>query len=247
MRQKQIIGNWKMNGTLQESCEYFDFLLPKLSKNLPFKVKLAVPYTLLTFLFEKVKESCIEIGAQNMHAEENGPFTGEISSNMIQDAGARFVLLGHSERRQLLNESDILIQKKIKKAFSVGLKVVLCIGETLEERESGREKNVLTRQILEGIPPEIIGELALAYEPVWAIGTGCRATDAQVEEIHAFCRELYAVHWGKEAAQALTILYGGSVTPSNASALLRKENIDGALVGGASLNPESFLQIIQSL
>lgn len=248
MRQKLIVGNWKMNGTLEFTKSYLETLLLKISNPCFSRVMLALPYTLISLASEMSRGSSVEIGAQNMYEEENGAFTGEVSASLIQDAGASFVILGHSERRRLFHETGPLLRKKILKAFSFGLQPILCIGETLEERELGQAKTVLERQlydVLEGLTPKDLGKLVVAYEPVWAIGTGKSATAAEAEEIHSFCRALLEKWFGKELSNLLPIIYGGSVNSENALNFLKKENIDGALIGGASLDPESFLTIIQ--
>jgi triosephosphate isomerase (TIM) len=247
MKQKRIVGNWKMHGTLGHVKAYLDALLPNLPKG-P-KVMLAVPYPLLFPLSERVAGSGIEVGAQNMHEQEEGAFTGEVSPLLLLDVGARFVIIGHSERRTLFHETNSQIQKKVARALSSGLEPILCIGESLEQRESGQAEAILEEQLLaalEGVSSEDISKVTIAYEPIWAIGTGKTATPELAEEVHFFCRSILAKLYGKSVADLLSILYGGSVKPSNASSLFQKENIDGALVGGASLDPESFLKIIQS-
>ena len=249
MRQKLIAGNWKMHRTLEFTRNYLDVLLPKIPKVHSSRVLLAVPYTLISIAAEMTKGAFIEIGAQNLCEEESGAFTGEVSASLIQDAGASFVIIGHSERRRVFNETDLSLRKKLQRALSLGIQPILCIGETLEERELKLTENILKQQlysVLEGFSLEDVKKIVIAYEPVWAIGTGKSATPEEAEEIHRFCRALLGNWFGKELSSLLPILYGGSVNAENASKFFQKENIDGALVGGASLDPENFLKIIQS-
>lgn len=248
MRQTLIAGNWKMNGTLSQAEKYLDILLPHLP-SLKKRVLLAVPFTLLSMMSQKAKGSSLEIGAENMSDQAMGAFTGEISCHMLQDAGASFVILGHSERRHLFQETDEFIHKKIVKAISSNMQPILCVGETLEEKDSGEAEKVLRRQIsgaLHGLSNEEVSRVIIAYEPVWAIGTGINATPELAEAMHKFCRGVLWELFSKEIAELLPILYGGSVKSDNIASYLQKEHIDGALVGGASLDPHSFLHIIQS-
>lgn len=236
-----IIGNWKMYKTVDEALEFVKTLASLTSKS-QVELGIAVPFTALlpvASMVEQLKLS-LWVGAQNMHDEAEGAYTGEISARMLRDVGAQFVILGHSERRQHFGESNSFINRKVKRALQEGLHVVLCVGETREEREAGREEAVLQEQLLkslEGI--KNLDEVTLAYEPIWAIGTGKVATPADAQKVHAFCRKLIAKRWGAEIA----ILYGGSVKPENSGALLCEEDIDGLLVGGASLDPDSFAKI----
>jgi triosephosphate isomerase (TIM) len=247
MKQKRIVGNWKMHGTLGHAKAFLDAVLPNLPEG-P-RVMLAVPYPLILPISERVSGTKLEIGAQNMHEEEEGAFTGEVSPLLLLDVGARFVIIGHSERRTLFHEKSPQIKKKVARALSAGLEPILCVGESLEEREAGLAESILEKQIcaaLEGVSVEDISKVTIAYEPIWAIGTGKSATPELAEEVHFFCRSLLERLYGKEIADLIPILYGGSVKPSNAASLFQKDNIDGALIGGASLDPESFLKIIQS-
>ena len=249
MRQKLIAGNWKMHGTLEFTRHYLDVLISKIPEVRSSRVLLAVPYTLISLAAERVKGTFVEIGAQNLCEEESGAFTGEVSASLIQDAGASFVIIGHSERRRVFNETDFSLRKKLQRAFSLGIQPILCIGETLEERELKLTENILKQQlysVLEGFSLGDVKKIVIAYEPVWAIGTGKSATPEEAEEIHRFCRALLETWFGKELSSLVPILYGGSVNAENALKFFQKENIDGALVGGASLDPESFLKIIQS-
>lgn len=248
MRQTLIAGNWKMNGTLSQAEKYLETLLPQIS-SLNKNILLAVPFTLLSTMSQRVKGSSLKIGAQNMSDQDMGAFTGEISCSMIQDAGARFVILGHSERRHLQQETDELIHKKLMKAISLHMQPILCVGETLQEKESGEAEKVLHKQLqgaLEGLSSEEASRVVLAYEPVWAIGTGVNATPELADAMHKFCRNVLCELFSKEIAELVPILYGGSVKPDNITSFLQKEHIDGALIGGASLDPLSFLRIIQS-
>lgn len=248
MRQKLIAGNWKMHGTLEFSKKYLDFLLPKVPPSL--RVLIAPPYPLIAPMVARSQGFSIEMGAQNMHAENEGAFTGEVSALLLREIGAKFVILGHSERRHLFGETSAFIRKKVFQALVHGLQPIVCIGETLEEKESGKTKATLERQLfeaLEGLTPEEVEKVVIAYEPVWAIGTGKSASVDLAEEMHGFCRLFLAEIFGKKVSDRLPILYGGSVKLENAHAFLKQENIDGALIGGASLDPEGFLHIIQSI
>jgi triosephosphate isomerase (TIM) len=234
-----IIGNWKMYKTGSEAKSFILSLIP-LIENTSKQAFLAVPFTSIQEACEAARGSRIVIGAQNMHDAEEGAFTGEVSASMLTQAGAQFVILGHSERRHLFFETNAFIHRKIKSALKAGLTPILCIGETEEERKQGRTKEVLTRQLKEclgDLTESDIMRLAIAYEPVWAIGTGQSATPAMAQETHALIRE----HLPKK----IPILYGGSVKPDNAEALLSQPDINGALVGGASLNVETFVRIIE--
>lgn len=244
-RKVYVIGNWKMYKTAREAVDYIEAFLPKIEK-CKAQVFLAVPFTSIASAAQFAKDTPVVIGAQNMNDAREGAFTGEIAGLMLKEAGAEFVILGHSERRHVFGESDAFIHKKVLRALQDDLIPVLCVGETLHEREQGKTEEVLKRQIgsaLEGIPKEDAGKIILAYEPVWAIGTGKTATPKMAEEAHAFCRECLAEFVGKRKAGAMPILYGGSVKPDNAAQIAAEKNIDGVLVGGASLDPETFAQI----
>lgn len=243
------IGNWKMYKTSQEALHYLEELAPLLQngqKGVKAEVCLAVPYTSIRSAAEYGKEIGVKIGAQNMNDAREGAFTGEIAGLMLKEAGAEFVLLGHSERRHLFGEGLPFIHKKVVRALQEGLQPILCVGETLEEREAGREEEVLREQIesaLEGISAAEGASLLLAYEPVWAIGTGKPSTPKMAGEAHAFCRKVLEEVWGKKAASQVSILYGGSVKPETVALLLAEKEIDGVLVGGASLDPKTFAEI----
>jgi triosephosphate isomerase len=207
------------------------------------------PYTSLLEAYSLLKDTKIKIGAQNMHFESSGAFTGEISASMLKSVGCEYVILGHSERRTIFGETDELINSKIKKANSSGLKPIFCVGELLEEREAGITEKVIEKQIRSGlkeISPEEMGNLIIAYEPVWAIGTGKTASPEQAEEVHKFIRGLINDKYGTSVSDKIVIQYGGSVNNKNARELLSQKDIDGALVGGASLKADAFIEIIQA-
>lgn len=238
-----IVGNWKMHKTIGQTREFIQNLaagLPPVSA----RIFVAPPYTALQSAAEAARSTHIVIGAQNMHEAESGAFTGAVSCSMLKDAGARFVILGHSERRQLFYETNSLINRKLKRAIQDDLLPILCVGGTQQERDSGETKKVLSLQLEECLKELSPSEIVIAYEPIWAIGTGKTATPEMAEEVHLLCREFLSRLWGKSAAERLNILYGGSVTPETAPSLLKQPNIDGALVGGASLHVDKFLKII---
>lgn len=241
-----IAGNWKMYKTTEETVEFVKELIP-LVEDSPATVFLAVPFTVIKPASDAAKECNIVIGAQNMNDADEGAFTGEIAAKMILDAGAKFVIVGHSERRQIFKEDDAFINRKVKRALESGLIPILCIGENLEEREAGKAEDVIKYQLsrgLDGITREQIVNILIAYEPLWAIGTEKTATPELAEEIHRICRAHIAEMWNEELAEQVVIMYGGSVKPSNARSLMAQKNIDGLLVGGASLSVESFSQIV---
>lgn len=238
-----IAGNWKMHKTIGQAREF----IQKLAEALPpvaTRIFIAPSYTAIQAAAEAASSTKIVIGAQNMHEAESGAFTGAVSASMLKDAGARFVILGHSERRQLFHETNPLINRKIKRAIAEGLLPILCIGETQKERDAKETKKILRLQLEECLKEISPTEIVVAYEPVWAIGTGKTATPEMAEEAHLLCREFLNTLWGKSTAEHLNILYGGSVTPETAFSLLKQPNIDGALVGGASLHVDKFIQII---
>lgn len=250
MRIKVIAGNWKMNNDLNESKDLISKLLAGLkNSNANCEVVICPPFTSLSEASAMIKGSTIKLGAQNLHQEENGAFTGEVSAKMLLSAGCEFVIIGHSERRTIFTESDELINKKIIRALKNNLKPIFCVGELLEEREKNITEQVIKSQVLKGLENFSVRDLKnliIAYEPVWAIGTGKTATPQQAEEVHHFIRKLIENHFSEEFAENLRILYGGSVKPDNSNDLLSQKNIDGALVGGACLNADSFLNIIKS-
>lgn len=250
-RSRIVVGNWKMYKTIEEACTFIETVSPLIAKS-QVTVYLAVPFTAIYPAVKKVRElhAPLVIGAQNMNDATEGAFTGEIAARMLQEAGASFVILGHSERRQLFHETDAWINKKVKRALTQGIQPLLCVGETGQEREEKLTESVLKKQILaslKGVKAEEIERLILAYEPVWAIGTGISATVADAQAAHSFCREVVREKWGVKCADSLRILYGGSVKSENASSLIREKDIDGLLVGGAALSPDSFSEIINSI
>lgn len=243
MRTPIIAGNWKMHQTIGQAQEFIQKLAAAVP-HAPTRIFIAPPFTAIRAAADAAASSKIVIGAQNMHEAESGAFTGELSAPLLKEAGARFVILGHSERRHIFHETNPLINRKVKRALSDGLLPVLCIGETQKERDAQETKKVIRQQLEECLKEVPAAEIVLAYEPVWAIGTGKTATPEMAEEAHLICREFMASLWGKPAAEHMNILYGGSVTPETAPNLLKQPNIDGALVGGASLHVEKFIQII---
>lgn len=245
MRSYFIAGNWKMHKTVSESVALAHELKTKLA-NCGEKLMVAPAFTALPEVAKVLQGSNILLGAQNMGPEEQGAHTGEVSVLMLKDIGVKVVILGHSERRHAYHETDELINKKVRLALAHGMEVILCIGETLEERESGRLENVVVTQLREGLAgvgPADLEKVTIAYEPVWAIGTGKTATPEDADAVHAFCRSVLSALYGEQKAKSLIIQYGGSVKPDNVAALMAKPNIDGALVGGASLKADTFVPI----
>jgi triosephosphate isomerase len=242
-----IAGNWKMYKTAIEAKEFITAFAPLVADS-PLRIFLAPPFTAIHSASVAAIDTQIVIGAQNMHEEQEGAFTGEVSSRMIKEAGASFVILGHSERRHYFHETNALINRKIKKAFKEDLLPIYCIGETQEEREKGKTKEVISKQLEEGllgITEKEVETLVIAYEPVWAIGTGKNATPDIAEETHSEIRNFLTHKWGQKG-QRIPILYGGSVKPELIEDLMKKPNIDGALVGGASLDPVVFAKIVNN-
>lgn len=247
MNKKNIVaGNWKMYKTHTETEEFIKSITPLIS-SARASVYLAVPFTDLQTAIKYSKNSNIIIGAQNMHDEPEGAFTGEISGVMLKNLGVEFVIIGHSERRHLFQEDDSFINRKVIRALKDGLQPILCIGETQKERDEKLTEKVLEEQLVKGlknVSKTDLNNVILAYEPVWAIGTGKTATPQIAEETHAFIRELIIKHFDKKIADHIYILYGGSVKPSNVEELMQKQNIDGVLVGGASLDAKTFADIV---
>lgn len=245
-REIYVVGNWKMYKTAREAAEFLEELGPKIEQ-CKAHVYVAVPFTSIAPAARVTKQSRIVIGAQNMNDAREGAFTGEIAAIMLVEAGAKFVLLGHSERRRFFGEENRFIHQKVVRALQEGLQPILCIGEELEAREEGRTEEVLREQIetcLKDIPEEEVKKVLLAYEPVWAIGTGKAASPKMAEEAHAFCRKCVHKLFGKEVSDHMPILYGGSVKPENIGDLVGQKDIDGVLVGGASLDPQTFSELI---
>ncbi len=249
MRKKFIAGNWKMF-TDSITAELLAAAVVKgIGSDDRVTVAVCPPFLYLSRVFQTVKDTPVALGAQNLYPAKEGAFTGEVSPAMLVDVGCKYVILGHSERRHGLGESDAFINRKVHAALAAGLKVILCIGETLEERKAERTHDVLGTQLtgsLAGIDAAALVNIVLAYEPVWAIGTGVNATPQQAQDAHAFVRKRVGEMCGADAAQKLVIQYGGSVKPDNAKALLSQPDVDGALVGGASLKAPDFLAIIRA-
>jgi triosephosphate isomerase len=245
MRSYYIAGNWKMNKTPSEAADLARGLVDAL-KGCTEKLLVAPAFTALESVAKIVKGTNIRLGAQNMGQEESGAFTGEVSVLMLKEIGVQTVILGHSERRAIYKEDDALINKKLHLALKHGLEIILCVGETLEEREGGKLEAVLKTQVAEGfkgVGADRLKDIVVAYEPVWAIGTGKTATPEDADAAHAYIRRVLANLYGEAASKSMCIQYGGSVKAENAAALMAKPNIDGALVGGASLKVESFAPI----
>lgn len=250
MRKYLIAGNWKMNLLRDSSVALIHELADQLSESANVEAAVCPPSVYLHDVGAALRGTSIGLGAQNMHAAESGAYTGEISGSMLTDLGCKYVILGHSERRQLFGETDASVNEKTKVAFEHKLIPIVCVGETLEERESGTTAQVVETQVrgsLAGLTNEQAGQVVVAYEPVWAIGTGKTASPEQAEEVHAQIRGLLADMFDESVADAIRIQYGGSVKPDNAAELMGQKNIDGALVGGASLKADSFAAIIAAV
>ena len=248
MRRPIIAGNWKMFKTRPETSAFFDALIPQIQDIEHCDIVVAPPYTSLATAVEEADGTRVTISAQDVHWEEQGPFTGEVSVKMLIDVGCTYTIIGHSERRQYFGETDETVEKKTRAAAAGGLNAIVCVGELLAERDSGEALNVVRRQVQNGLgrlTPSDLSHIIIAYEPVWAIGTGRTATPEIAAEMHAAIRKTFAEIHNEAAADALRILYGGSVKPDNITALMREKDIDGALVGGASLDPASFAAIIK--
>ena len=246
MRKKVIAGNWKMNMLPNEAIKFIEDLAP-LVKNTENEVVLCVPYTDLFYVLLNVQGTNIKVGAQNMHFAESGAYTGEISAQMLKSINVEYVIIGHSERRQYFNETDETVNKKIKAAFENGLKPIVCVGETLEQRENGTTIDVITTQTklaLDGLTEEQVANTIIAYEPIWAIGTGKTATSQDAENSIKAIRNKIEEIYGQNVSERVIIQYGGSVKSSNAKELFQMPDIDGGLVGGASLKPEEFSKIV---
>jgi triosephosphate isomerase len=243
MRRPFIAANWKMNKTISETQEFIIKFIPEIKDSADVTIAIAPPFTSLPAAATMIKDTSIILAAQDLFYEEKGAYTGEISPLMLVDTGCTYVIIGHSERRQYFHETDDTVNKKIKAAKKSGLGVIMCMGESLEEREAGKTFEILQRETekgLDGVDPESI---VIAYEPIWAIGTGKTATAEQAQEAHAYIREKLRVSYGNKADE-LCIIYGGSVTPDNVDSLMACRDVDGALVGGASLKVDSFTRIV---
>ena len=249
MRKKFIAGNWKMFTDLATAKKLTQEIVTLMAGINKVDVAICPPFTYIQAVGEIVKGSNISLGAQNCFHEKEGAFTGEISPNMLADLGCKYVILGHSERRHKMGECDVTINKKVHAALASGLKVILCLGETLDERQANKTNDILKNQLdgsLAGVNKDNLDSLVLAYEPVWAIGTGHNATPQQAQDAHAFIRSWVSKHHGAETASKLIIQYGGSVKPDNAASLLHQADVDGGLIGGASLKADQFLGIIRA-
>ncbi|HOZ21862.1 MAG TPA: triose-phosphate isomerase [bacterium] len=247
MRKRIIAGNWKMNKTVTEAAELARAVVGQMTAATETDVVLCPPFTDLTAVAAAIAGTPVKLGGQNLHWEEKGAFTGEISAAMLISAGCNYVIIGHSERRQYFGETDETVNLKVKAALKAGLIPILCVGETLAERQSDETAVVVERQVraaLDGLSDAQVAGLVIAYEPVWAIGTGVVATTAQAQEVHALIRTLVGKLYNVQVAAALRIQYGGSMKPDNAGQLLAQKDIDGGLIGGASLDARSFLDIV---
>ncbi len=243
-----IAANWKMHKTIGEAVEFVEKLTKKIDTLEDREVVIAPPFTALHAVKKAMDKPWVSLAAQNCFWEEKGAYTGEISPVMLKDVGCSYTIVGHSERRHYFGEKDRDINKKLKALIKVGIRPIFCVGERLEEREAGKTFDVIKSQVnggLEGLDAVDVANLVIAYEPVWAIGTGKTATPQQAQEVHAFIREQLAMLTNKNVANEIRILYGGSVKPSNVDSLMSEADIDGALVGGASLEVDSFLRIIR--
>jgi len=248
MRKKVIAANWKMFKTPAQAQEFITAFLPLVVGHDRDEIVVCPPFTSVSVVIAAVTGSNVSVGAQNMHFADEGAFTGETSPVMLKAIGATHVILGHSERRQYFGETDETVNKKLVSALKHELKPIVCIGEVLAEREGGKTEEVLLRQVRKafaGVTAEQATPIVIAYEPVWAIGTGKTATPEMAAEAHAIVRKEIASVLGQQAAEAMRILYGGSVKPENATALMNEPGVDGALVGGASLDPQSFAKIVK--
>jgi triosephosphate isomerase len=250
MRKKIVAANWKMNMTQAEAARFIESMLLDLDEITDVEVVIVPPFTAIAKVMEALgRAQNIKVGAQNMYWEKNGPFTGEISGPLLRDLFVHYVVLGHSERRILFGETDEIVNRKVRAAHEATLRPIVCIGETLEQRDKGNVKKILSIQMrgsLAGLNAKELQETVIAYEPVWAIGTGRNATPDQAQEAHAFIRHNLRSMADDATAERVRIQYGGSVKPENARELMGQPDIDGALVGGASLDPRSFVQIVKA-
>ena len=248
LRKAVIAGNWKMNKTRPEAKALIEELKP-LVADAGCSVVICVPYTNLETALELTKGTNIGVGAENCHWAKSGAFTGEISADMLAEMGVQYVVIGHSERRQYFGETDVTVNKRVRAALDAGLTVILCVGELLEQREQGVTEEIVgmqTKIALQGVSEEELKKIIIAYEPVWAIGTGKTATADQADEVNGCIRGVIAKLYGKAAADAVTVQYGGSMNAGNAEELLNKEHVDGGLIGGASLKAPDFAAIVKA-
>jgi triosephosphate isomerase len=249
MRPKVIAGNWKMFTTQTSARQLAAAVAGGVGNDERVRVAVCPPFPYLLPVSDVLRGSRVALGAQNVYPDKEGAFTGEVSPAMLLDCGCRYAIVGHSERRHILGETDSFINRKVKAALAAGLHVILCVGETLAEREANRTENVLQTQLtggLAGLAADVLGNVVIAYEPVWAIGTGRNATPEQAQQAHSFIRGRIGESFGEEMAARLAIQYGGSVKPENAASLLGQADVDGALVGGASLKADQFLAIVRA-
>jgi triosephosphate isomerase len=249
IRKKLIAGNWKMNKTAADGAALTKELIAAIGRETSVDVVLCPPFTSLESVGRALEGQALKLGAQNMHPEKNGAFTGEVSAEMLRNLFVTYVILGHSERRTYFGDTDAFVNKKTLAALANQLKPILCVGETLAEREGGSTLAVVKKQVeggLVGVTAEQMNSVVIAYEPVWAIGTGKVATTAQAQEVHAYIRELLTALYGAPVAQKVRILYGGSMKPSNAPELLAQKDIDGGLIGGAALEAKSFVELVKA-
>ena len=248
MRKPIVAGNWKMNKTVADALKLVEGIKQQLKDEQKVDVVLCPPFTALAAVGEAIKGTKIDLGAQNMHAEKSGAFTGEVAADMIRELGCHYVILGHSERRQYFKESDEIVNKKAKAALAAGLIPIVCVGELLADREGGKTEAVVGTQVrgsLAGLSANDMLKTVIAYEPVWAIGTGKTASPAQAQEVHAFIRKVLKEMFDETVAQSVRIQYGGSVNASNAKELFGQPDIDGGLIGGAALEAQSFIDIVR--
>jgi len=248
MRRTLIAGNWKMNGTRSEAAQLAQGVVGGVA-DATVDIVVCPPFTALDTVSSIVSGTNVSLGAQDIFWESSGAYTGEISPGMLVDAGCSYAIVGHSERRQYMSETDDMVNRKARAALAAGLKVMMCVGETLDEREAGKMEEIVKREVVNGLAEISAGQLdslAIAYEPIWAIGTGKTATPQQANEAHEFIRSVVADLYGKETARTFIIQYGGSVKPDNTADLMAESHVDGALVGGASLKPDSFVQIVKA-
>jgi len=246
---KLIAGNWKMNKTASEAVDLIEEIKSSVGDQTSVQVCVCPPFTSLSQSSESVEKSEVLLGAQDMNAAQSGAYTGEISAEMLRDLYVSFVILGHSERRQFFGETNQIVNQKIHAAIGNNLKPIYCIGETLDEREAGKTLDIVRTQVREGLenfPTHSIENLVIAYEPIWAIGTGKTATDEMAQEVHAEIRKVLAEMFGDTSADSIRILYGGSMKPENAAGLLAQKDVDGGLIGGASLTARAFVGIIEA-
>ncbi|NWF52733.1 MAG: triose-phosphate isomerase [Nitrospirae bacterium] len=244
MRRPFIAANWKMNKTVSETQDFLSAFIPEVKEVKDVDIVIAPPFTSLAVAAEELSNTNIKLAAQNVFYEEKGAYTGEVSPLMLIDIGCKYVIVGHSERRQYFHETDEIVNRKVRAAKKAGLGVILCVGEDLEERETGKTFSVLEKGVDKGLSETDYEGIVIAYEPIWAIGTGRTATPEQAQEAHEFIRERLRLNYGKKA-DSICIIYGGSVTPDNIDSLMACKDLDGVLVGGASLKVESFVRIVR--